>query len=90
MIETLKAENSWKFLFLGANQDAIKVGAGFGITSNNSVTYTASNDGIISVMSSVNKNMRMYRSSKLSSDSLEDAESSLSFSDEQRDSSLGK
>lgn len=37
---------AWQFVYLGANQDAIKVGEGLGISRDRSLTYTASSAGV--------------------------------------------
>ena len=35
-----KENDGWKFVFLGANQDAIKTAAGLGINQNSAMTYS--------------------------------------------------
>ncbi len=40
----------WNFVFLGANQDAIKAGAELGFQADASITYSASGAGVESVM----------------------------------------
>lgn len=93
MIETLTEENSWKFLFLAANQDAIKAGNSIGISSSNSITYAATNAGASNVFMSVSSNISSYRSVKKAAftsgttDMLDTNlySKSLSFSDEQRE-----
>jgi hypothetical protein len=92
MIESLTEEEGWKFLFLAANQDAIRTGGGLGIKASNSMTYSADDSGAINVFASVSANMSNYRSSKadlfsksFSSDvTLTSIEKDLDFSDKQR------
>lgn len=45
MIETLKKERGWEFLFLGANIDAVDVAAKYGIDKDRSVKYCADEAG---------------------------------------------
>jgi hypothetical protein len=94
MIETLTKEDSWKFIFLAANQDAIRAGNSIGIQSSNSMTYAATSDGASRAFATVSSNMSKYRSSKsvMYSSLAEDATmdtalfaQDLNFSDSQRD-----
>jgi hypothetical protein len=90
MIESLTKEG-WKFIFLAANQDAIKAGSSIGIHFCNSMTYAATSTGASNVFSTVSSNMSSYRGAKFRSfvaddaASLSDLEGSLSFTDDQRD-----
>jgi Mg-chelatase subunit ChlD len=93
MIETQTDEEGWKFLFLAANQDAIRTGSSIGIKGGNSITYSATSDGATNVFASVSMNMSKYRSSKadLFSKSfssgelnLDSIEKDLDFNDKQR------
>ena len=45
MIEHEKAKYGWEFLFLGANIDAVKTAAGFGIDADRAVNYHADREG---------------------------------------------
>jgi hypothetical protein len=54
---------SWEFVFLGANQDAIAVGASLGVSVTNSVTYDASVEGSAGLMRGLSANVASYRSS---------------------------
>lgn len=45
MIEHQKAENSWEFLFIGANIDAVQTAAQFGIGHDRAVNYHADSQG---------------------------------------------
>jgi hypothetical protein len=89
MIESL-TEEGWKFLFLAANQDAIRTGGSIGIKASNSITYSADYDGATNVFASVSSNMSKYRNSKaeLFSGNLNanigNIEKDLDFNDQQR------
>ena len=89
MIESQTDEEGWKFLFLAANQDAIRTGSSIGIKGGNSITYAATSDGATNVFASVSSNMSKYRSSKfssmnLSSVDLDQISKDLDFNDKQR------
>lgn len=45
MIERQKEKFGWKFLFLGANIDAVSTAEGFGISADRAVTYKADSEG---------------------------------------------
>jgi hypothetical protein len=94
MIENLQKEEDWKFLFLAANQDAIKSGSSLGIKADNSITYAATADGAYNIFSTVSSNMASYRSAKTmytsTSNVIQDFNEkkfaeSLKFTDEQRE-----
>jgi hypothetical protein len=40
LVETQTTQYSWEFLYMGADQDAVEVGAGLGIAAANSITYS--------------------------------------------------
>lgn len=87
MIATCEKEEGWKFLFLAANQDAIRAGNSIGISTANSMTYSATTKGASKAFQTISSNMSSYRSSKLvNTDSL--ATASLFFTDEQRDEAV--
>ena len=45
MIEKRRAKDNWEFLFLGANIDAVKEAASFGINADRAVEYCSDSDG---------------------------------------------
>ena len=47
-----KQELGWKFIFLGANQDAITTGNNLGISENSCCTYSATPGGLDAVLRS--------------------------------------
>jgi hypothetical protein len=56
---------SWDFVFIGANQDAIKVGANMGFKVGNSMTYASNSIGTTCAFTSISEKMTMYRSGAL-------------------------
>lgn len=64
MIKSLTKEEGWKFIFLAANQDAIKSGGHLGVSASNSMSYAATSDGATNVFMSVSSNTSNYRSAK--------------------------
>ena len=83
-------KKGWKFLFLGANQDAVTTGGSMGINSQNSMTYGANTRGVSASFGSTSKNIKSYRSSKLSASkskgkvNTDELDSSLNFNEVQR------
>ena len=91
MIET-QTEAGWKFLFLAANQDAIKAGGSIGIRGANSINYSSNAESTGNVFANVSSNMSKYRSSKFASMKLSDVDmeqlsKDLNFDDKQREES---
>lgn len=93
MVETLEKENDWKFLYLGANQDAVMAGGKLGVQASNSMSWATTADGIGNTFYAMSANIGTYRSAKVSysADSGEDIKtylskekSKLDFSEEQR------
>ena len=66
MIEDLKTvkegQTAYDFVFIGANQDAIAEGGGYGIRANSSLTFDASGAGATQAFRSLSKGMTSYRS----------------------------
>lgn len=65
----------WEFVYLGANQDAIKEGAKLGIDLGHSMSYAHTGDGAKNLFSTLNKCASAYRTC---------ANSTFAFSDEDR------
>lgn len=61
LVEKMEAEG-WVISYLGANQDAIKVGASMGFQQNNTMTYHATRAGAQSMTTSYAVNTTMLRS----------------------------
>jgi hypothetical protein len=71
MIEN-QTKKGWKFIFLGANQDAISAGASFGVSAQNSVNFNANSQSVNSMFLSVSGKMKSYRASKTYGDAQDD------------------
>lgn len=73
-----KQKIGWKFVFLGANQDAITTGRGLGINKNSCCTYSATPGGLTSAL-------------KCTSDAIERSQNSaqeFQFTQEERDETI--
>ena len=81
IIETQEKEEKWDVIYLGANQNAIKVANNIGIQHSKSMTYGANLIGTQNVMKSLSRGIAEYRSSAESSSTC----SSLAFNDLDRD-----
>ncbi len=76
MITHQKDVYSWEFMFLGANQDAIKEAAALGIAAGSTITYSANPYNTGFVYNSMASNVATYRKTG--------AAKSLSFTDQDR------
>lgn len=61
MITHQKNNYNWQFVFLGANQDAIKVAGDYGIAKSSTLTYATSSIGTQSAYRSFSSNLANYR-----------------------------
>ena len=55
-------KKNWNFIYLAANQDAFKVGRGFGISGANTYTYQATADGVGAMNTTLRSAATSYRS----------------------------
>lgn len=85
MIET-QTNEGWNFLFLAANQDAIKTGGSIGIKGGNSITYVSNDSSVENVFSSFSSNVSQYRKSKMgfTGEDFSKISKDLDFKEEQR------
>lgn len=85
MIET-QTQEGWNFLFLAANQDAIKTGGSIGIKKGNSITYVTNDSSVDNVFSSFSSNVSQYRKSKMdyTGEDFSKISKDLDFKDDQR------
>jgi len=60
------SKNDWEFIFLAANQDAMKTASSLNIKKGNSMNFSASSDGMKTMYSQVSSSVKSYRSSKSS------------------------
>jgi hypothetical protein len=91
MIET-QTEAGWKFLFLAANQDAIKAGGSIGIKGSNSINYSSNDNSTVNVFKNMSINMSKYRNAKFAAMDLGDVDldqiaKDLDFDEKQREDS---
>ena len=84
LIDQQTTTYDWQFLFMGADQDAIEVGASMGISADHSVTYTRENAS--NVMASAAANVATYRSMR----ARHGQAAMPSFTDEQRGQAAGQ
>jgi hypothetical protein len=54
-------DEDWNFIYLAANQDAMTVGSGFGISTSNTYTYSATEDGVANMSMTLNNASISYR-----------------------------
>lgn len=80
MIQHQSIVYKWEFMYLGANQDAIQVGATFGISATRSMSYGVSADAIGSTYGVLASKTAAYRSLL----NVADAKAALDFTEEER------
>lgn len=80
MIQHQKDKYSWQFVFLGANQDAIKAARDIGLSRGVAMNYAANKIGTDAMFRAAASNVRSFGASGQSVD--------LHFSDEQREEQL--
>lgn len=66
MIEEMRKDYKWEFIFLAANQDATLSATGMGISGGNSFTFDYSGDGVKTAYSKAFSASARYRTSSLS------------------------
>lgn len=62
MISHQRDKYSWEFVFLGANQDAIKAATNLGMAAGNAMTYAANSDGTKKAFAATSANLCAMRS----------------------------
>jgi hypothetical protein len=72
----------WTFVYLGANQDAIAVGEGLGVSRGMAMTYGG--EGTISALKATSANLTAYRAAMASGASVQDARRAAEYTDDQR------
>ena len=82
LIERQTDEFSWQFLYMGADQDAIEVGARLGVDAAHSVTFDRQN--VDDVLAATSANVREYRMARSSGAPLEEARRRSGYTDDQR------
>jgi hypothetical protein len=61
MIDHQRGKYSWEFVFLGANQDAIKVATNIGMAAGNAMKYASNAVGTQAAFKSASSNLRAFR-----------------------------
>lgn len=74
MIEHQREKYKWEFAFLGANQDAISVGASYGIPLSSSMTYAANSMGTANAMDSFTRMSGNLRTGQIKNASFSNAD----------------
>jgi len=64
-VKRLEKDEGWEFVFIGANQDAIRSGSSFGMKAQNCLTFTASATHSKAAMKSVSDYTKRYRGSRM-------------------------
>jgi hypothetical protein len=72
----------WTFVYLGANQDAIAVGQGLGVSPGMAMTYGG--EGTAHAMRATSANFAAYRATVASGGSVQDARKAAEYTDDQR------
>ena len=63
LIDDMKENFNWEFIFLAANQDATLAAASIGISVGNSMTFDFSDDGVNAAYTTLNQASISYRGS---------------------------
>ncbi|HRW20226.1 MAG TPA: VWA domain-containing protein [Dermatophilaceae bacterium] len=85
LVEQQTRDYGWQFLYLGADQDAIEVGASVGIAPGQSLTYGRGQ--VAPAMAAMSANVSAYRKARSAGHSADDAAAALVFTEKQRKSS---
>ncbi len=85
LIEHQEQVYGWSFLYMGANQDAIEVGASIGVRHDRAMTYAGGRAA--AAMSSLGGNLRRSKEAMVHGD-LVAAEAAMAFSQQQRDEAV--
>ncbi len=72
MIKEQREKYKWEFVFLAANQDAIKVGTGYGFGAGSTMTYAQNSVGTDNLYVSASSNVSKFRSGVKSAVTFED------------------
>jgi hypothetical protein len=83
IVQRQQDEWGWQIIYLGANQDAVQVGADLGVRKGSSMSYATSDSGLEGTRSA----MSNYTASAVAYAAAPDQESAPEFSDEDRERS---
>ena len=82
LIEQQTKNYHWQFLYMGADQDAIEVGASIGVAAANAMTY--SRGRVDAMMAATSRNIGRTRAAMAAGASVEEAGKLMALDDEQR------
>jgi hypothetical protein len=82
LIEQQEQVYGWTFMYMGANQDAIEVGASLGVASDHSLTYAGPN--VAAAMGAYSASVGTIREAVAAGAPIEHARRRAAYSDEQR------
>ena len=83
LIERQTRDHGWHFLYMGADQDAIEVGASIGVDAAHAVTYSRAS--VHAVMGATSANVSRYRSARAQGMPLDEAALMTAYTDAQRE-----
>lgn len=86
LIERQEEKDGWTFLYLGANQDALEVGAGLGIARERSMTYTP--DRIGDAMAAMSDSVHALRTARAQGLDVDAARAAATYSEAHRDAAM--
>jgi hypothetical protein len=72
LIEKAEKEDEWRFVFLGANQDAFSEAGGMGIRRGATLNYSSTGEGTANAYASISKGLTNYRTKMSSADNKSD------------------
>lgn len=87
LIEQQTTDYGWQFLYLGADQDAIEVGASIGVAAAQAMTF--SRGRVDATMAAASRNIGRTRSAVAAGAPIQAAAAHLAFDDEQRRAARG-
>jgi von Willebrand factor type A domain len=90
MIREQRDKYSWDFVFLGANQDAIKTAAAMAVPMQSAMTYATSKAGVAATMAAVSHYVGAYRAGAAPMFSKEDRAAAMAEDDEDAKAGAGK
>lgn len=61
MVKVQREKYAWEFVFMGANQDAVAVGADLGVSSDTALTYKANTRGVRAATAVLSARVAAYR-----------------------------
>lgn len=82
LIERQTRDYGWQFLYMGADQDAIEVGASIGVDAAHAVTYNRAS--VHAVMGATSANVSRYRAARAQGMPLDEASLMTAYTDKQR------